>query len=251
MGCRILAGKIYVRDLSVADQPFYHIGNAQISLAIAEETQELPDYTSVAGGVACSVRDISGVEITMTLYDFLSDNLALAVFGEATDDAADNVVAEAVMAFAGGALNPLAHIPTVGTVDVKVGLTTYVEDEDYTVVPGGFVVIEGSDLATAIAAGTGTPKHLAVTVDYDYAAEETVEALVTSGKTFEIRIDGRNRADGAKGEVWNFHKVQFGPVAGLNIITREFGQYELKATVIADTSKPEGESQYFTIQKVA
>lgn len=249
-GCRILSGKIYVRDLSVADQPLLHIGNAQAALAISEEEQSLPDYTSPSGGVACAVKDISGVELALTIYDFRDENLAMAVFGEAEALAGASVADEAVDAFTDGALNPLAFIPTVGSVDVKQGATTYVEDTDYTVVPGGFIVIAGSALDTWINGGTGTPKHRAVTVDYDYAAQGQVEALINSGKSFELRIDGRNRVQGGKGEVWNFHQAQFGPVSGLNIITREFGNFELRAAVIADTSKPEGESQYFTIQSV-
>ena len=44
MGCRILAGKIYARDLSVADQPLLPIGNAQLQLNISEETQTQPDF---------------------------------------------------------------------------------------------------------------------------------------------------------------------------------------------------------------
>lgn len=249
--CRILAGEVFVQDLGVADQPLLSIGNAQLSLAITEEEQTLPDYTSLAGGNACSIKTIAGVELTGTLYDFRVSNLALAVFGEASSAVAGNVTAEALDAFTDGALNLLEHIPTAGTVDVKIGLTTYTEDTDYTVTKGGFVVIDGSALDTAILAGTGTPKHVAVTVDYSYGAEDLVEALTASGKTFRVVVQGRNRADGGKGEMWDFYQAQFGPVGGINIISREFGSYELKAEVIADTTKPPGETQYFRVWKEA
>jgi hypothetical protein len=251
MGCRILAGMVYVKDLSVANQALLPIGNAQASLAITEETVDLPDYTNPAGGNACSVRDISGVELTLTMYDFKPENIALAVFGAVTAGVGAVVVAEPVMAFAGGGTNPLANIPTKGTVHVKVGATTYIEDTDYGVSGGGFVVIAGSALETAIVAGIGTPKHLAVTVDYTWAASVTVEALVTSGKTFEMLIDGKNKANNNSPEVWRLWKVQFGPTGGLNIITREFGSMEVKAEVLPDTTKPPGQSQYFRIQTPA
>lgn len=247
--CRIAAGKVYAKDLSVANQPYLPIGNAQLQIAIAEDTQELPDYTSVAGGNACSVRDISGVSLTLTMYDYDKANLALAVFGAASVQAAGATVAEAVMAFSGGAVNPLAKMPTIGTVVVKVGATVYVENTDYTVVPGGFIVIAGSALDIAIIAGTGTPKHLAVTVDYTHADSDLVKALVTSGKTFGIYVDCQNKAAGAKGENWLFHKVQFGPTGALAVITREFGSFEVAGEVLADTTQGVGESQYFKVQQ--
>ncbi len=247
--CRILAGKVYVRDLSVADQPLLFIGNAQAGIAITESEQTLPDYTSSAGGNACAIKTIDKVELELTFYAYNMRNLALACFGTADTNAGDTVTAEALNAFGDAALNQLAHVPTVGTVVVSVGLTDYTEDTDYTVVGGGFVVIDGSPLAIAIAAGTGDPKHLAVTVAYTYAAEDTMDALTTSGKTFQVVVDGKNRADGNKPEIWDLYQCQFGPTDKLTIITRDFGSFNAKAEVIADTSKPDGEGQYFFVKK--
>jgi len=252
MGCRILAGMVYVRDLSVANQPLLPIGNAQASLAISEETQELPDYTNPAGGNACSVRDISGVALTLTMYDFKQQNIALAVFGNVTNGAGAAVVNEVVEGYAGGAINPLAHVPNDAVpVVVSIGATNYVEDTDFVIKGGGYIVIAGSALETAILAGAGTPKHATTQVDYTWAADITVEALVTSGKTFEMLIDGTNKANNNSHEVWRLFKVQFGPTGGLNIITREFGSMEVAAEVIADTTKAPGLSQYFTVKTPA
>lgn len=248
MGCRILAGMVYVRDLSVAQQPLLPIGNAQAALAVAQTTVDLPDYTSPAGGNACSVTDISGVELTLTMYDFKPANIALAVFGNANIGAGASVVGEVVEGYAGGAINPLAHVPTAATLVVKVGATTYVLNTDYVAKGAGYVVLAGSALETAILAGAGTPKHITTQVTYTWAADTTVEALVTSGKTFELLIDGQNKANNNSAEVWRLFKVQFGPTGGLNIITREFGNMDIKGQVIADTTKAPGLSQYFTVK---
>lgn len=251
MGCRIAAGEVYMRNLGVADQPLLPVGNAQLQANITETVEELPDYTSDAGGNACSSRAIEAVELVGTLYDFKPENLALAVFGEQEAVASAAVADEAIDAFADGALNLLAHMPTPGTVVVTdpAGPTVYTEDTDYTVTKGGFIVIAGSALATAIAGGTGTPKHLAVEVDYTKLAHDVVAGLTTSGKLVQVVVVARNRADSGKGEVWNFYTVQLGPISGLNIISREFGSFELKGECIADTSQPEGETQYFTIKQ--
>lgn len=250
MGCRILAGTIYARDRNVADQPLLNIGNAQAAINIEEEEQTLPDYQSVSGGNACSVKDISGVELALTLYDLKLQNLAMAVFGSYDVNAADtDFVEEDVKVFADGALIPLLHIPTVGTVVVVEGATTYTEGTDYEVLGAGIRVIAGSPLETAVNAGSGTPKFITVdTITYDYGNEDVVEGLVTSGKNFEIVIDGTNRVTGKK-EVWRMWNVQFGPVTGLNIITREFGSFELAAEILKDeTIVGVGLSQYVQIR---
>jgi hypothetical protein len=246
--CRIAAGTVFLKDLSVPNQPYLSVGNAQAVLGITEAVQELPDYESVAGGNACSVRDVDSVELTLTMYDYDKKNLALAVFGEASAPAADTVVAEPVQLFLEGK-TPLQFMPNPLTAVVHVGATTYVQDTDYTVDAGGIMVIAGSALAIAIAAGAGTPKFLAGTVDYDYASEDVVQALVTSGKTFAAMIHTKNKAAGAKSEIWRLHKVQFGPSASIPIISREFGQFEVKAELLSiDTAAP-GESRFFTIQQ--
>jgi len=247
--CRIAAGKIYAKDLSLADQPYYPIGNAQLALAITEQTQDLPDYESIAGGNACSVKDITGVSLTMTMYDYDKKNLALAVFGTASAPAGGNIVDEPIRLHADGALNPTQFMPT-NTGTLNVGATTYVAGTDYTVTGGGILVVPGSALETAInTTGTGTPKGLDGLFDYTYGTEDVVEALVTSGKTFALVVVTQNKAAGGKQEVWKFYEVQFGPTGGLNIITKEFGSFEVAGEVLADTTRPPGESQYFTIQQ--
>lgn len=247
--CRILAGLVYVRDLTVAAQPLLPIGNAQATLAISEETQEQPDYTNPAGGNACSVRSISGVALTLTLYDFRADNLALALFGKTTLGAGAAVINEVVEGYTNGAINALAHIPLDSVpMVVSIGATNYVEDLDFVRRGGGYTVIAGSALDTAILAAAGTPKHATTQVDYTWAADVTVEGLVAAGKTFEMLIDGKNKANNNSDEVWRLFKVQSGPTGGLNIITREFGGMEITAEVIADTTKAPGLSQYLTIK---
>lgn len=245
--CRIAAGTVYLKDLSLPNQPYIAVGNAQASLAISEEVQELPDYQSIAGANACAVRDVDSVELTLTMYDYDKNNLALAVFGSASQPVGGSVVDESVRLFATGK-TPTAHMPT-NTGTLTIGATTYVADTDYTVDAGGITVIPGSSLETAInGTGTGTPKSLVALFDYTYAAEDVVKALVTSGKTFAAMIQCKNKV-GAKDEVWRLHKIQFGPTAGLPIISREFGQFEVKGELLSDDAQAVGESKFFTIQQ--
>lgn len=245
--CRIAAGTIYLKDLSVPNQPYLSVGNAQASLAITEEVQELPDYESVAGGNACAVRDVDSVELTLTMYDYDKKNLALAVFGSSSAPAGASAVDEPIQVFLEGK-TPLEHMPT-NTGTLTVGPTTYLPNVDYLIDAGGVSVIAGSALAIAIAAAGGTPKFLAALIDYTYATEDVVEALVTSGKTFAAMIHCKNKAAGAKAEVWRLHTIQFGPTAALPIISREFGQFEVKGELLSDSTQGVGESKFFKIQQ--
>jgi hypothetical protein len=245
MECYIGAGTIYVKDLSVADQPYLSLGNVQASLAIEEEVQELPDYESVAGGNKCEVRDISSVALNITSYDFDKKNLALAVFGSSEVDAGASIVNEAVQLFLEGGA-PLEHIPT-NTGTLTVGVTTYTYETDYTIDGAVIKVVAGSALATAIAAELTDPPFLDAEFDYTHADEDLVKALVTSGKTFAAFIVTKNKADGAKVSTFRMHKLQFGPVANLPLISREFGEYELLAAVLADDTQGVGESRFFKI----
>lgn len=246
--CRIAAGTVYIKDLSAANQPYLSVGNAQASLAISEQVQDLPDYESVAGGNACSVRDVDSVELTLTMYDYDKKNLALAVFGTPSAPAGASITDEPVKMFADG-ITPLAHMPT-NTGTLTNGATTYVVNTDYTVSAGGLKTVAGSALETAInGSGTGTPKYLACLFDYTYATEDVVEALVTSGKTFSLLIHCKNKAASSKNEVWHLYTVQFGPTAGLPIISREFGQFEVKGELLSDATQAVGTSKFFKIQQ--
>jgi hypothetical protein len=247
MTCRATSGKVFLRSLKVADQPLLPVGNAQLQVAFTETKQELPDYTNPAGGNACSFREINTAEMTMTLYDTKKENMALALLGDASSVAGAAVVAEPHNAFAGGALNELVHMPTPGTVHVKVGATTYVENTDYVVSSGGYIVKAGSALETAILAGTGTPKHLAVTVDYSYGLQGRVDGITESSVAYEVVIECINKAASGAREKWILHNVIFGPAATLDLITKDFTKFEVKADINKDESQPLGESQYVLV----
>lgn len=246
MKCYIGAGTIYVKDLSVANQPYLALGNCQAALAMEEEVQELPDYESVAGGNKCEVRDISSVALNITSYDFDKKNLALAVFGESGEDAGATITNEAVRMFVEGG-TPLEHIPT-NTGTLTEGATTYVYGDDYIIDGGVLKTVAGGQLETDInAESSGPPKYLDCQFDYTHGNEDLVKALVASGKTYAAFIVTKNKAEDGKISTWRLHKLQFGPVANLPIISREFGEFEIVAAVLADDTQGVGESRFFKV----
>lgn len=253
MSCYKASGKIYLRNKSLANQPFLHIGNASAVINTEVEETTVPDFTNVAGGNACVDKIINKVTLGLNIYDFKAANLAKAVQGANAvgDDSA--ITDELIRAFAD------ELIPTAKLIDTTVnpvvtnqaGSTTYVKDTDYTVEDAGIRVIAGSSLATAVAAGNGTPKSILLKIDYTPKSHDVVEALIRAGDQYEVLMITQNRANSGKFGRWNLYAVDFGPTASLNVVQREFANFELLGEVVSDSTRGDGttESSYFNIQQ--
>lgn len=247
--CRALSGKIFIKNLGIAAQPFLPIGNAQAELTTTETEQTQPDFTNPAGGNACSFKEIDQVGLALTIYDFRPENLNRAVLGDLAAANATAILDEAVTIFNDGALIAATRVvDTAAATTLTVGATTYVEDTDYSVSPAGFIVIAGSALDTAVNAGAGTPKSISGLFDYVPQLGNVVEALRQSSGSYALKIEGLNKADSNKAEVWTIHKVLIGPTGSFTIISREFGSFTMNGSITADTSQPAGKSQYFKIE---
>ncbi len=249
--CRALSGKIFLKNLGIPSQPYLLIGNAQAELAITETEQTQPDYTNPAGGNACAFKEIDTVGLTLTVFDFKADNLSKAVFGNSTAGNATPIVNEAITIFTDGALVPTARVINSSVaVVVSIGATNYVQGTDYIVSAGGIVVIPGSALDVAVLAGVGTPKSVAGVVDYTPRASDIIQAITTSAGVYAVKLEGYNKADNNKEELWTIHRMLLGPTGSFSLISREFGSFVLNASITADSTRPPGESQYFNIEVV-
>ena len=251
MSCYKASGKVFLRKKTLPNQPFQFLGNAQAVLNTAVEESSVPDYTSVAGGNACVDKVISKVTLDLTVYDFKPANLAKAVKGTLSIGSLIPVVAEAVNAFTGelSMLSKLVNLAIPMVVKDNAGVTTYVLGTDYTVEQGGIVVKAGGAIATAIAAAVTTPKFVVLKVNYTPTDVDIIEALTQAGDQYEVVILTQNRADAGKFGRWDIYTVDFGPTATLNLITREFGSFQLQGEALPDPTQGDGvtESTYFTI----
>lgn len=250
--CRALSGIIYLKNLAIANQPYLPLGNAQAEFAATEVEQTQPDYTSVAGGNACSFKEIESVGLTLTVYDFKADNLAKAILGTKTTLNTTAIVDEPINLFNKSALNPTNRIVNglLATV-LTVGATTYVKGTDWNLSGAGVVVIAGSALDTAINLNASVPPFLVAAFDYTPKGTDVVEALMQSSGTYAVKIIGFNKADNNKEEIWTIHRLLIGPTGNFTIISREFGSFTLNGSITADTTRPNGESQYLDIELVS
>lgn len=113
-------GKVHMRVAGSAAALAF-VGNvSSLGFSVEEDTKDLKDYTKGGGGSYNEVRRVSSVTCKLTMHDISPDNLARAVFGDASNVAAGSVTNEAIDAvYAGGLAVTDYMIDTDSAVTVK------------------------------------------------------------------------------------------------------------------------------------
>ena len=234
------SGKVYLRPYGAA-QGLVEVGNvSELTLGVNETTVSIKDFTQPGGGTRNEVRRIESVDLQMTMSDLSPENLARAVFGTTTAAAAGTGVAETATAYADSFV-PLQYPPTNVTSVTDGGPTTYTEGTDYEVRPGGLYILPGTTI----------PDGSSITVTYDHAAVDVVQALVDSAKQWEIVFAGLNEARSGKEVVVTIHKATLGAAQQIPLVGEEYATVQVAGKLLADTSKGAGLSQYFKAVLVA
>lgn len=234
-------GKVYFRKVGAA-AGLVEMGNvSKLEFGVEEDAIELRDYTSPGGGVLNEVRRVKGVTSAITLHELKPGNIALMLYGAAAAVNAGSVTDEAITGYH-GALTRLAHgKPTSVVVTNQAGTVTFVADTDYEVRPGGIFVL---------AAGAITDGE-ALLVDYDYGAEDVIQALTQAAEEYELFFEGLNEAQSGRPFLVDAFRVRFGAAKSFSLIGDTFAGFELTGKVLKDTSKSgAGVSQFFKATSV-
>ena len=211
------------------------VGNADVaSLGITTSKTQVKNYRKPNGGNIYSNELIDAVEFSVSLYDWSDANLLVGLRASATanvSSAFSNVTKTGVV----GKLITLDNIATI---------TTITQDD---VAPGTFVAaVEGTHYETALA---GIIPLVACDFRFSgtYETSSTIEALTETAATYEIVIAMQNEFKAGEVRIVKLHKVSLSPIASMNMLGTEAAKLELKGEVLADTTKPGGKSQFFTI----
>lgn len=187
-------GKWRARDYDTAG-PLMLMGNISEATFTHEQTKiAVPDYTEAGGGDYDAIRPINSVGLAITQWDILvPENLVRLTRG--TSSAATSltpIVDESHTAYQGG-LVVLDRIPNrdEAMTVTGVGSPAYAEGEDYTRTAAGLEIITTADGGSIVDAST-------IEVSYTPLASDTVEALTTVGKKFELFFEGLNEADSGR-----------------------------------------------------
>lgn len=231
------SGQVYARLFGSAG-PMAEIGGvAELKLSINEDIKKQGDFAHTGGGTRAQVNRIKDVMMEAKLQDLNAVNLARAVFGTASQVATGTIVGEAVVGYKGGLIR-LAN-PTPTSVVVKKASTAITMAGNYEVRPEGIYILDtAADITDADA----------LTVDYAHSGFDVVQALTESAPTLEMVFGGRNEADDGKAFVVEVFKVKMGASSGLNLITTDFAELDVKGEVLADPSKSGvGTSRFFKV----
>lgn len=235
-------GTIYRRKRGVANAPALPMGNCTaLSFAIAQTEISENDYENPGGGKRNSIKRITGVTGSITTKNHDPMILALGLRGTVTNTTSVTAITgEAHAHIALGSLVVFERFPDLTkAITVKKGATPIAAANYETKRVGVFIK---SDAAGLVAGDD-------ITVDYTPLAESRVDALTVTSEEFYLLFDGLNEADSGKPVAVEAHRIDFSPMAGMDLISDEFGNVELAFEVLSDDSiQGVGESSYFNVR---
>lgn len=240
------SGSILIREYGSAN-PLVTLGNCSaLTLSPQEDVKTLQDYTQPGGNKRAEVRRLTGVDMSFTFHDFSAANFAIGLRSSATDIASGTATDEEVAAWKGGYAK-LAKIATaITTVEPAGGGTAYTAGTDYELRDGMLYIPSTSTIPNPVSFAEN------VQVTYTYAAQQKVEALVSSNKQYELVFIGLNEAQSGKRVRVHAYKVSGGVLQEMAVIGDDFGAGQVSGALLADsTIDGVGLSQYFTWENEA
>lgn len=233
------------------------VGNASLcQVNLSERKENVRDYTSSAGGMDCSSREVDEVEVALTLLCSSAENLAMGLYGVgASDNVATAAVASEQAVAWPGAIVPLADLADQDVAIVVkniAGSTTYTAGTDYEVTQAGSIrLLPGTTIPSpTVSAGVGQPN---IAITYTRKKQSLVQLVRRASKPVLMHFDGINIMDGNRNTYFQLFRVIFGPAKSFSAISDNVSQIELVGTVTKDPAKPAGTagaplSQYGTLR---
>jgi hypothetical protein len=233
---------LYDPTVPFEKRKFRDVMNAsKLGYSFSEDKQQQPDYRSEAGGNYDAYTRISEVRLDIELLEFLAENLAMVLWGEATAQSAAAITGEEHKINAG------AFIPTNRLIDtsvapvVKKGSTT-IDEDDYVVSPGG-ITIASTITTEGVSAGD------TITIGYTPQASYDIQAMINTAPEVSLFFEGFNRNTG-KYRTARFYRVKLGVASSVENIGTNYVNLPVTGEVIKDeTITGEGLSQYFALEE--
>ena len=231
------------RDANGAAEGFRNVGNvSELTLNIDNTVFEHKESSTGARGIDLRIQQEVNAQVTAVLESITAENLAVAIVGGSTANAASSVVAENVTAYEGKTV-ALEHMDVSNVVvNGSGGTPTHVENTDYTVNPehGSLNIISSANGGSITDAST-------IEVNYDYADYNTVEALTQAAPERWLRFEGLNTAKGNEPVVIDIFRFQADPLNDFPLINDEIAQLTLEGSALLDANRTVG-SQYFEVK---
>lgn len=204
------------------------IGNCdKVSLGFEEEVVELKDFQHQGGGLANSLSRISKASLSLNLFEFSPENIALATFGDTKNVASSSVLNEKHVIKHDGYIHLDKPFVSNVVVENTADVTVYQEGQDYQIRSGSIYIPSTSTI----------PESTEVDISYDYGDSDVIEMLVTTGKEYSIYFEGLNEARSGKRSTLEIYRAKFNPASSIEMIGSEFASIELNANVLNDPNR--------------
>lgn len=88
------------------------------------------------------------------------------------------------------------------------------------------------------------------TVAYSYDEQVDIEALTRPLTEIMVRVEGLNTAETNEPVVIDIWKVSTDPLKEMALINDAYGSFQLEGSVLADNTRPSGESKYWRVKTI-
>jgi hypothetical protein len=211
------------------------------------EDDTIPNLLTDNGGNYETDSNVSGISLTVNLYNFNPAMTARMLNGTATAIANGSVADEVVTVFASG-VNYLVRLnrllDTGGTAPVVKsfdGVTTYAAITDYIAHEGGLEIVAGG--AIEAAADAAEDDTVSVKVSYDNYAQDIIESTVDFSNYFTARFILDNKVRGANPEFCDVWKFKFAS-GDFPLVDQTFKVKAVTLNLDTDLTRGTGESAY-------
>jgi len=195
----------------------------------------LPNLGTPGGGEYDKKSRISTIGFSATIHDFSAATLARLLSGTASS-VASSVISDESMTSRIGKLVITAEVIDTAVSPVVTSDpagTTYIEGTDYVVSSAGIRTLTGGAISDATA----------ILVSYTSYASGKVEMATSIASDVAVIFDGWNDQENVP-IVGEFYKVSIRGDGGLPLISEEYGAATIQGSMLRDTTKTGGVSQY-------
>ncbi|ANO57647.1 hypothetical protein [Vibrio phage vB_VhaS-a] len=223
------------------------IGNVSaLSIGIETTRNEHRESQTGARGVDRVITTEVNATVSMTVENFIQENLALGLYGSSASVAGGTGVAIEYTVKV-GRVYPLDHIDVSSVVVTdKAGSTTYEVDKNYTVnSDAGSIRIMTTQEQTDAGATNNIADDAEIKVTYDNGDQLVLQGLESSAAPVRaLRFEGLNTSEGNDPVVVEIYRFETAPLAEYALINEEISNIELEGSALADATKTSG-SRYF------
>lgn len=231
------------RDNSGNPTGFTPVGNvSDLKITVAASVLEHKESHTGARGTDLRLTTELKCGLSMTMENFIAQNLADALRGEVTSITGTSVTNQAAKFYPGKVISlGKINVSAVTVTDPSPTPANLVAGTDY-FLNADAGSIQFADTVTGLVSGD------ALEIDFTYGDQKRVDSLTVGAPTKYMRFEGLNTADSNAPVVVEVFKFLTDPLKELSMISDGIQQFVLEGSVLADNLQTTG-SKYFRILK--